>query len=92
MENFLRTYNTERNETIQYKYKTSIKYAQANQDFIDVELILEVPPQTVLYQPKFWQVLKFAWVTYFAGVILLYVPLHRFFLSYVMKGGVFETV
>lgn len=53
---------------------------------------MQVPLQEVSYVPKFWQVLKFAWVQYFAGFIFFYVLLHRFFLNYIITGGVFETV
>jgi hypothetical protein len=55
-------------------------------------MIVEVPQQKILYVPKFWQVLKFAWIKYFSLLMFFYVLLHHFFLNYILTGGVFETV
>ena len=93
IKDFLLHYKTNRNETTFYDYHKNVHYVtEASQDYIDIEMIVTAPDQEVLYIPKFWQVLKFAWVRYFAWFILFYYALHEFFLNYVVTGGVFDTV
>jgi len=55
-------------------------------------MIFRIPHQDVIYVPKFWQVIKFAWVKYFSLFILFYFLLHKLFMTMVVTGGVFETV
>jgi hypothetical protein len=45
-----------------------------------------------MYAPKFWHVLKFAWVKYFSSFIFFYVLLYHLFFSYIIKGGSFDVV
>ena len=46
----------------------------------------------MVYIPKFWEVVKFAWVQYFAIVIAFYYLLHYNLLNYVITKGAFDTV
>jgi hypothetical protein len=92
MDKFIESYYTERNETIRYDYRSSVNYGSKTQSYVDVEMILEVPKQTILYVPGFWQVLKNAWVKYFSSFVFFYFILNRFFLNYVITNGTFETV
>ena len=45
-----------------------------------------------MYVPKFWQVLKFAWVKYFASFLFFYLLLYKGFFTFIIKGGAFDTV
>jgi hypothetical protein len=53
---------------------------------------MEVPLQKVVYIPKFWQVLKVAWVTYFSLVLLFWYLLYKLIFKYVIKSGTFDCV
>jgi hypothetical protein len=55
-------------------------------------MVIKVPYQEVIYIPKFYEVMKFAWVQYFATAIAFYMLLHYLFLNYVITGGAFDTV
>ena len=92
MQQFLLDYHTSRNETTHYKYRSSVQYAAPEQQYVDVEATIIIPKQQVVYTPKFWQVIKFAWVKYFATFILFYYLLHECFLNYVVTEGAFECV
>ena len=93
IKDFLLDYRTNRNETTYYDYHKNVHYVTSDsQKYIDVNMIITAPDQEVLYVPMFWQVLKFAWVRYFAWFILFYFVLYEFFLNFVITGGVFDTV
>jgi hypothetical protein len=69
-----------------------VNYVDQTQNYIDLEMVLKVPHTDVLYVPGFWQVIKLAWVKYFAQFIFFYYILHNFFLKIIMNSGVFDTV
>lgn len=52
MESFLFNYQQKRNETLFYSYNKQIQYG--SQNYIDLEMTIDVPKQDVLYTPKFW--------------------------------------
>ena len=62
-------YQTERNETTYYEHKSHVMYGAQDQQYVDVNMVIKIPHQEVVYVPKFWEVVKFAWVQYFAIVI-----------------------
>jgi hypothetical protein len=76
MQRFLMRYQTDRNETTYYEHNSQIMYAAADQQYVDVNMIIKIPYQDIIYVPKFWEVIKFAWVQYFAIAIAFYYLLH----------------
>ena len=67
-----------------------MQYVEQEQNYLDVSIIVLVPKQSVVYVPKFWEVVKFAWIKYFATMILFYFVLHQNFLNYVITQGAFD--
>ena len=55
-------YHTLRNETTHFKYRQNVQYVAQEQIYVDIEIILIVPKQSVVYVPKFWEVVKLAWI------------------------------
>lgn len=53
---------------------------------------MKVNAQSVLYVPGFWQVIKMAWVQYFALFLLMYYLLYESLMNYVVTNDTFETV
>ena len=92
IDQFLYKYSSDRNETLKYDYRDSVEYTTSDQTYVDLDLHFIVPVQEVLYIPRFWQVIKFAWVKYFAQFIIYYFFLYKFFLNYLITGGVFDIV
>ena len=92
VEQFLLDYHTNRNETTHYKYRKNVQYVAPEQQFVDIEILVIVPNQSVVYVPKFWEVMKFAWIKYFATFILFYYVLYENFLNYVITQGAFDCV
>lgn len=76
MQRFLMNYQTERNETTYYEHTSQIMYGAPDQQYVDVKMIIKIPYQDIIYVPKFWEVIKFAWVQYFAIAIAFYYLLH----------------
>jgi hypothetical protein len=69
-----------------------VQYVAQEQQWVDIEIIVIIPKQSVIYVPKFWEVVKFAWIKYFATFMLFYFVLHRNFLNYVITQGAFDCV
>jgi len=92
VESFLENYYTKRDETLRYKYRTSVNYGVRQQSYVDVDLIVAAPRQKIIYAPAFWEAIKNGWVVYFSSFIFFYLLLHSFFLNYIITNGAFETV
>ena len=67
-------------------------FAPASQDYIDINVVIDLPSETIQYVPKFWTEVKFAWIKYAAMFTLWYYVLHNFFLNAVVTQGAFETM
>ena len=69
-------YQTERNETTYYEHRSHVMYGAPDQQYVDVNMIIKIPYQDIVYVPKFWEVVKFAWVQYFGLAIAFGYLLH----------------
>ena len=86
-------YYIKRNETINFESKAvSVQYAPSDQTYVDVSITMKVNSQTFIYVPGFWQVMKMAWVQYFALFLLMYFLLYESLMNYVVTNNCFDTV
>jgi hypothetical protein len=94
METLLEEYTTQRNETTIYNYETYLQYGDTiTETYIDIEIFIKVPTyQNIIYLLDTWEVLKFAWIQYFALFFLVYIFLYQMLLGFVIKQKVFESV
>lgn len=94
LKDFLLAYSNDRTENLHFDYSARTHYVQAGPSSfsLDLDLTVRVPEHMIKYQPRFWQLIKFAWVKYFAVLLFTWFLLHRLFLNYVMTSGkIFET-
>ncbi|XP_047484267.1 transmembrane protein 231-like [Penaeus chinensis] len=59
-----------RNITTKYT-NTYTSWQTGQSDSFTINLVVQYPEQTVLYIPGFWYVLKWAWIQYFAVLVIL---------------------
>ena len=83
-----------RNETTVYNYQTSLlRGVPAQANYVDLSFVINVlKQQQILYQPNVYEVLKFAWIQYFAFFLFLYALLYHFFYGFVIRNKVFDCV
>eukprot|EP00350_Pseudokeronopsis_sp_OXSARD2_P001683 CAMPEP_0170543990 /NCGR_PEP_ID=MMETSP0211-20121228/2917_1 /TAXON_ID=311385 /ORGANISM="Pseudokeronopsis sp., Strain OXSARD2" /LENGTH=198 /DNA_ID=CAMNT_0010847523 /DNA_START=410 /DNA_END=1003 /DNA_ORIENTATION=+ len=93
LERFIYTYLTARNESTIFDYSLYPSYGPSTQAYIDVEVVMIVPKhQSIFYTPLVFEVLKFAWIQYFALFVLVYVLIYWGFLGFIVKNKVFDCV
>mmetsp|Transcript_32339 Transcript_32339/g.23884 ORF Transcript_32339/g.23884 Transcript_32339/m.23884 type:complete len:94 (-) Transcript_32339:12-293(-) len=76
-----------------YDYEIFTKHGTADNSLITVEVVMIIPAfQSILYTPLVFEVLKFAWIQYFALFVLVYFILYWGFWGFVVKNRVFDCV
>ena len=83
---------TNRNKTIDYDYKTTIR-AYGDSDTTTVTIRMSVPNyDLVIYYPSYLESIKLAWIQYLPILAIVYLLLYLCLFGYGVKSSAFSTV